>query len=530
MSRVLVVTADVLRAQMAGPAMRAWHIAAHLSAGNDVRLVTTSPFCEVGGNGFAVYAAGPEALAEAEAWCDVMVLQGYVTLHHPVLATSGKVIVFDVYDPLHVETLALTHGTVSEARDNHVRLSVDTMNGQLARADFLMCASSRQRDLFIGELCALGRVNSLTYDDDPTLDRLISIVPFGLPDDDPQRHRPALRGVVPGIGPDDDVIVWAGGVYDWFDPLTLVRAMALLAPRRPKARLFFMGMRHPNPDVPEMRVATATRALAAELGLAGTHVFFNDGWVDYADRQDYLLDADIGVSLHHDNAETRYSFRTRQLDYLWAAIPVVSTVGDMFAELVQAEGTGLTVPAEDAAAVADAIGGLLDDPALAAACRARAAEVRPRFRWSQVLEPLAQFCRQPRRAPDLVAGLSAVSPPAAVAAPGPAAEVAEAPASEPTRAAPTLEAVQADPVQPGTVRAATVQAEAMRAEAEPVPVPVEPRGAEPAGPLPMGAAAAPRSTLGLAVYHYRHGGMGAVARHTAAKTARWFSVWIVRDR
>ena len=35
-----------------------------------------------------------------------------------------------------------------------------------------------------------------------------------------------LRGVVPGIGPDDDMLVWAGGVYDWFDPLTLVRAVA----------------------------------------------------------------------------------------------------------------------------------------------------------------------------------------------------------------------------------------------------------------------------------------------------------------
>ena len=111
MTRVLVVTADVLRAQMAGPAMRALHICQRLAEeGHDVRLVTTSPYCEIRPQGFTALAAGPDELADAEAWSDVMVLQGYVTHHHPVLGTSRKLIVFDIYDPLHLETLALTKG------------------------------------------------------------------------------------------------------------------------------------------------------------------------------------------------------------------------------------------------------------------------------------------------------------------------------------------------------------------------------------------------------------------------------------
>ena len=167
MSRVLVVTADVLRAQMAGPAMRAWHIAQGLAADNEVRLLTTSAYCEVEPEGFTAMVAGPDELAEAEAWSDVMVLQGYVTLHYPVLAASQKVIVFDVYDPLHLETLALTKGASGPAREWHVRTSVETMNNQLQRADFLTCASDRQRDLYIGQLCTLGRANPLTYDGDP---------------------------------------------------------------------------------------------------------------------------------------------------------------------------------------------------------------------------------------------------------------------------------------------------------------------------------------------------------------------------
>ena len=338
MTRVLVLTPDVLRARMAGPAMRAWHIAQRLAEEHEVRLLTTSPYCEVSSAGFVVAAVGPDGLAEAEAWCDVMILQGYVMYHHPVLAMSQKIIVFDIYSPLHLETLALTKGTSSEARDAHVRLSIETLNHQLERGDFLICASERQRDLFIGQLCAVGRANALTYDPDPTLRRLIDVVPFGLPDDDAEHREPALRGVVPGIGPDDDLLIWAGGVYDWFDPLTLIRAVAGASKKRPSVRLYFMGLQHPNPDVPPMQMAIDAKALAEELGVAGKHVFFNDGWVEYSERQNYLLEATLGVSTHFESLETRFSFRTRALDYLWAGLPIVAPQGDSFGQLIEEAG------------------------------------------------------------------------------------------------------------------------------------------------------------------------------------------------
>jgi glycosyltransferase involved in cell wall biosynthesis len=418
-TRVLVVTADVLRPQIAGPAMRALHISRRLAEdGNDVRLLTTSPYCEVSPQGFTATAAGPDLLAEAEAWCEVMVLQGYITLHHPVLAGSDKIIVFDLYDPLHIETLALTKVATGPGRDGHIRLSIDTLNKQLERGDFLLCASERQRDLFIGELCALGRANALTYDDDPTLRRLIDIAPFGLPDEGPEHRRQVLRGVVPGIGPEDDVLVWAGGIYNWFDPLTLIRAVSGLARKRRSVRLVFMGLRHPNPDVPPMQMAIDAQALADELGLTGKHVFFNEGWVQYSERQNYLLEANVGVTMHFDSVETRFAFRTRTLDYLWAGLPVVATQGDFFAELIETEGLGLTVPPEDPEALELALLRILTDWDLAEKCRARVDEVRESFRWSTVLEPLTAFCRSPRQAADRGRTPSADVPTLEIASPG----------------------------------------------------------------------------------------------------------------
>ena len=235
------------------------------------------------------------------------------------------------------------------------------LNEQLGRADFMLCASAKQRDLWLGQLAALGRINPVTYDGDESLRGLLAVVPFGVGDEPPVATRSAIRGEVPGIGPDDKVVLWGGGVYNWFDPLTLVRAVDRLRVRVPELRLFFLGLRHPNPDIPEMRMAVETQRLAAELGLVGTHVFFNEDWVAFDDRQNFLLDADVGVSTHLDHIETEFSFRTRILDYLWAGLPILATDGDSFAEVIRREGSGVVVPPGDVEAVEEGLERLLTD-------------------------------------------------------------------------------------------------------------------------------------------------------------------------
>jgi hypothetical protein len=263
-----------------------------------------------------------------------------------------------------------------------------------------VCASEKQRDLWVGFLSAAGRVNPSNYQADPSLRRLIDVVAFGLPDHPPEHTEAALKGVVPGIGPDDQVILWGGGVYDWFDPLTAIRAVDMARRTHPKVRLFFLGVRHPNPAIEESRTLVAARALARELGLDGTHVFFNEDWVAYEKRPNYLLEADVAISLHVEHVEAAYSFRTRILDYMWAGLPIVATRGDTFADLIGREGLGAVVPGEEPGAVAAAIVSLLDDQQLREQCRARSTEVARRFVWSEVLRPLVGFCARPAPAAD----------------------------------------------------------------------------------------------------------------------------------
>jgi GT2 family glycosyltransferase len=399
--KVLVVTGDSLTPKMAGPAIRAWQISLALCREHEVRLLSTVS-CELTHPDFSTGVVNPEVMAEAEAWADIIVFQGYIMHEYPVVAASKKIIVVDIYDPFHLEQLEQARDLGEEERRITVQSAAHVLNQQLSRGDFFLCASDKQRDFWLGQMSAVGRINPATYDDSPSLDRLITLAPFGVSDDVPRSTRPAIKGVVPGIAADDEVILWGGGIYNWFDPLTLIRAVDKLRQRRPKVRLFFLGVQHPNPNVPEMRMVVEARRLANELGINGTHVFFNETWVAYDDRANYLLDADIGVSTHYDHVETAFSFRTRILDYLWVGLPIVTTGGDSFADLISSRPLGLTVPAEDVDALEAALFTLLDDAELRARCSANSVAVADELRWSKVLTPLVEFCREPRRAPDLL--------------------------------------------------------------------------------------------------------------------------------
>jgi glycosyltransferase involved in cell wall biosynthesis len=250
-------------------------------------------------------------------------------------------------------------------------------------------------------VAAFGRVNPRTYDADPTLRSLIDVVPFGTaaPVEPPPGR---LRAAVPAIGPDDDVLYWAGGIYNWFDPATLVRATARLRAAGRRVHLVLAGGTHPNPDVPSGRAARTARAVAAELGELDSGVHFLPGWVDYADRAGYLADATLGVSTHLHHVETEFSFRTRLLDHLWAGLPTVTTAGDTLGELIAARGAGWTVPPGDVDALAGTIARALDDRDALTAAIGHSRDLGAELRWEFVAGPLLGYCSDPSTAPDLL--------------------------------------------------------------------------------------------------------------------------------
>ena len=255
--------------------------------------------------------------------------------------------------------------------------------------DHFVCASEIQRDMWIGSLTTAGRISPLAYVEDPTFRRLIDVVPFGVSHRPRVRTGPGLRERF-GIAAGDFVLLWGGGIWNWLDPLTLIESIGEVASAHRDTRLVFMGLGHPNPRVAEMTMSRRARQLAQDLGLAGKHVFFNDGWIPYEERLSFLLDADVGVSIHGDHIETHFAFRTRNLDYLSAGLPILSTRGDVFANLLETSGAGITVAPYDRAALTDAIRALRDD-SLRARMSEASGELRDRYSWSRVVTPLMRM-------------------------------------------------------------------------------------------------------------------------------------------
>lgn len=406
MTRVLILTGDPIGVRIAGPAIRAISIGRELQRhGHEVRLVTTTTADRPGlpFSAFAIDRSDDRAFREHERWSEVIIFQGYGMSQFPTLRTTDRFVVADVYDPMHLEMLEQGRELPEATWTLRVAAARDALNEQLRRADLVLCASERQRLFYLGHLAALGRVTPVTYAADSDLRSLIDLAPFGLEHSLPvARQGEAIRGVVPGIDADSHVLIWGGGVYSWFDPLTLIRAVAALRDSLPTVRLFFLGTRHPGVD--EMGIVRDAHDLAVSLGVEGREVIFNDTWVPYDDRGAYFLDADAGVSTHHIHVETTFAFRTRILDYLWAGLPMVVTDGDGFADLVRAEGLGIVVPPHDDQALADALRTILTDDEVAAACRESVRRVRDRFMWSVTLRPLVDFVAAPHHAADYVAG------------------------------------------------------------------------------------------------------------------------------
>jgi len=401
-TRIVVVAYDKVGPQMAGPAIRAFEMARVLATEHEVLLLSKHEPERVG-VGFEIrgFGDGGQCLREAIAWCDVVVSFGFLLVQFPEIVTLGKIIVVDAYDPFHLEVLVQR---ASEPLDVQLREhagALGPMNHQLQHGDFFLCASERQRDLLFGMLASLNRVNPHTYAQDPTYHELLAVVPFGLPAAPPAATTRVLRGVRAGFADDDIILIWAGGLYEWFDPLSLIEAVAKVG--RPDVKLFFMGLTHPNPDVPEMSMGQRAVALAKRLRVLDVTVFFNEGWVPYDERVSYLLEADIGVSTHFEHIETAFSFRTRMLDYLWTGLPILASEGDHFAQLVRTEGLGAAVPVGDVDAIAAAIQHL-SDPAARRTARAAIADVAAAMTWERVTAPLLEFCRSPHHAADREGG------------------------------------------------------------------------------------------------------------------------------
>lgn len=403
---VLIISDDVVGDKMAGPGIRAWEISKSLSS--ELSVVLAVPEYSPGGGGGSLLGGAPfeviryspvrpQLLKDAAGRTRIILIQGYVLSKFPFLGGLRAHLIVDLYDPFVLENLFVHKWKVADRKDREIihRHDLAVFNGLVATGDHFLCASERQRDLLLGALMSLNRINPATLDDSASADDLVSVVPFGIRENEgPAEGNRVIRGRAGSIGDGDILLLWGGVISNWFDPLTLITAFAGARRQDPRLKLYFLSTRHPNPLTPVFEMAREAENAARELGLAGESVVFNKEWVDYGRRGAYFREADIGVSIHKTHLETRYSFRTRMLDYLKHGLPILCTEGDFFADLVRRENLGMAVAPEDPGELERAIVRLAADARLREDMSLRMARIRPGFSWDAVTRPLVEHCRK----------------------------------------------------------------------------------------------------------------------------------------
>jgi glycosyltransferase involved in cell wall biosynthesis len=358
---VVVQTPDVVGERMAGPGIRAWHLAAELARHFETRLIAKHE---------GDLPDGMPVLDRGSAEAERVLREADVLVGQPARGFGrrrrSQKIVHDLFDPTVLELRELYGSAPSWRQRVHLTAEWWRLADALMRSDLLMCAAAKQREFY-------GKLQS---SDTPWIE-----VPFGI---DLAETRVCEK-------PKDNIVLWGGGVWEWLDPGSAVDAVVALNRRGVRAKLLFLGRGRPNRTLIDRRRDDRFELL---LQRGAPHVSANDDWVPYRERLAWLRAARVAVMLHRPTGEAAYSIRTRLFDAIAAGTPVVASAGGFAAELVARESLGLVVPPGDTTAVEGAIARLLEDDAFHAACVKNLERVRPRFAWEVVTRPLVEAIQQ----------------------------------------------------------------------------------------------------------------------------------------
>ena len=392
--RVTVVSSEQPGSSMAGPAIRAVNLADQLqSAGLRVRLaVPEEPDVPLPVPVAVFGKPSSDKFRQFAATSDVVITQPQRVDVARGLHSGGAKIIYDLYVPAYVEYPASLGVDDLDSRLSRLRVERNWMEyaAAISSGDAFIVASQNQGDYVLGALGQAGRLQDLRSSGGGPP---IVSVPFGIPEDHPAKAQPGpLRG---GLVPEDSIIaVWTGGLWNWFDPVTVIQGLIQARGSDPRLHLVFLGSGSPSGaflgggDAEE-----ALRDSEIQAAFETGSVQFAAEWVPYQERWQYLSDADFVVNAHLDSLETRMSFRTRLLDPLWVGLPTLTTEGGELSDIMCSADAAVCLPAGDSAAWSEAMLKMATDSDQRNRMSAAARRLGADFHWSTVTKPLLELIK-----------------------------------------------------------------------------------------------------------------------------------------
>ena len=143
------------------------------------------------------------------------------------VANPGQQIILDCYVPIYVEASARQTANLEEEY-HQFNADVIRWNDALRHGDLYLCASNDQRRFYQGAISVLGRINPVTYDEDPIL-----VVPYGIYREEAKQTAHPIQEMIGPSHASFKKILWFGGIYPWFDLTVLIDAIGKLNKQLP---------------------------------------------------------------------------------------------------------------------------------------------------------------------------------------------------------------------------------------------------------------------------------------------------------
>ncbi|MDD3777660.1 MAG: glycosyltransferase family 2 protein, partial [Actinomycetota bacterium] len=138
---LLIITSEVVSAQMAGPAIRVWNFAKVLSQYMNVTLAVPND-CRLEPDSFSLKKYSDEASLKALIeQADIILTGGTTFSRYGCIKKSEKYLIMDIYDPYNLAVLAEYKDEPMEKRLSVHKLVHYNLNEQFYYGDFFVCAS-----------------------------------------------------------------------------------------------------------------------------------------------------------------------------------------------------------------------------------------------------------------------------------------------------------------------------------------------------------------------------------------------------
>jgi len=399
--KILLFSDDIIGKNMAGPGIRVWEMALSLSKEKDFEVGLACPdFSKINSkdhpelNIFKYSPQKENELIDFASRFDIFILSGYIFHKFPRLANLNKFIIADLYIPFILENLFVYDSKEFKLEDRQLVHNRDlgVLMNLLLNSHHFLCANQRQKDFYSGMLTSINKINPYLLKFDKELSKIFTMVPYGIRQEKKNKDANVLRGIIPGIKESDVILIWGGVISNWFDPFILIEAMEEVVRINPSIKLFFLSTKHPNPQLMKFPKADEAEKLASQKKLLNQYIFFNKNWIPYEERHNYFLESDVAVSTHVEHFETRFSFRTRILDYIYFNLPILCSKGDFFESYVEKNSIGITVTPSDKEELKKAILSF-GDKKLRENFKNNIKRVEKEFYWDKLLLPLKEKLR-----------------------------------------------------------------------------------------------------------------------------------------